>query len=255
MEDYLKDPDAKRRIVLTFDDGYRETFALISSFLIKNQVPATFFVTTSHLEDGQLLWFVYFNALCFENAYQEIVINEQGYQLTTKKERYKAWRMLIRLARDSGDAVGFSAEFTRNYPLPELITGKYLGLTGEQIAQFGGETMLRLGGHTHRHPFLDQISFRVQMDEMVKNRTLLEELSGKPVRYFAYPGGVYNEEALTAVRQVGFEAACAVKPHHLGADFRFEIPRVDIYSPSLLKLKLKVIGVGNAIQRLRKQNA
>lgn len=251
LADYLLAPEAKRRIVVTFDDGYRETFDLISPFLIENGVPATFFVTTSHLADGQLLWFVYFNALCFENAYQEIIIDGERYSLITEKQRYEAWRTLIRMARESGDAIRFSANFTLKYPLPDTVTRKYLGLTEDQIKQFGDVTPLNLGGHTHRHPYLDQISFQLQKDEMRKNKTILESLSGKPVKYFAYPGGVYNEDAVSAVRQVGFEAACAVQPRHLGEEDRFEMPRVDIYSASLMKLKLKVLGVGNILHRLR----
>ncbi len=237
-------------IAITFDDGYQRTFDLISPFLVKEEIPVTFFVTTSHLSDDQLLWFVYFNALCFEKTYPDITISGKIYLLNSEKNCYTAWRTLINLARHSGDAIAFSRNFSRDYPLPESIVQKYLGLTEKQISEIGKSPFLALGGHTHHHPYLNQISQKIQYQEMLQNKQILERLSGKPVEHFAYTGGVYNMQSITAAKEAGFHAAFAVNPRRLNAEPLFEIPRTDIYSPSLLKLTLKVTGIVNFARRI-----
>ena len=255
LNNYLKETHPHDKVTITFDDGYEKSFDLVSPFLLENQIPATFFVNTSHLQDGRLLWFVYFNALCFEKVYPEITIDGNIYLLDSQRACLFSWRSLISLARLSGDAIGFSRNYAKNYPLPDQIIEKYLGLTTEQLSSFGKQNLLELGGHTNSHPFLDHITPQEQVDEMEKNKQLLEDISSKPVDYFAYPGGIYDECSIMSVKKVGFTAACAVKPHYLSEESRFELPRVDIYSPALWKFKLKIFGVGDALQQMRSKFA
>jgi hypothetical protein len=44
------------------------------------------------------------------------------------------------------------------------------------------------------------------------------------------------------IKDLGFSAAFAIEPRGISKDNRFELPRVDIYSPSLLKFKVKALG-------------
>ena len=233
----------RKKIALTFDDGYRSTLELVLPFLEEQQIPATFFLTTAHLIKEELLWFVYFNALCFEDAYAELQIQNQPHPLSSKKSRLLAWRKLIDLARQSGDAIAFSTQFAQNYPLPGHIIHKYQGLTVDQIAALGKSELFEIGGHTHNHPYLDQISGSAQLVEILQNKGILEGISGKSLRFFAYTGGVYNAQSIEAVKKARFEAALSVIPRNFGSDPLYELPRIDIYSPSLMKLKLKVFGL------------
>ena len=248
LEEYLQvwketKSQKKRYAVLTFDDGYARTFALTAPVLQEEKVPATFFANTRNLDGKHLLWFVYFNALCSEQVYPRVKINGLTIPLDTEKNSLFAWRMLIRLARASTDARAFAEEYAQKYPLPEKTREKYAGLTSKQLAEIGGSPLFSLGGHTHSHPYLDQISFSEQTKEMSLNKNVLESLSGKPVPFFAYPGGVYNKDSIDAVHQVGFRAALAVSPKFLSSDLMDEIPRTDVYSPAIWKLQLKTLGV------------
>lgn len=240
LEEYLEEKGKGRRVsAITFDDGYQRTFDLVVDYLLDNQVPVTFFANTSHLEDGKLLWFVAINALCYERVYPQLEIEGQLYPLKTEKECQIAWRRLIKDARGSGDAIKFSTDLAGRYPLPAELIEKYIGLTSAQLSMIGASPYLSLGGHTHRHPYLDQIPPREQLSEMMQNKVILEKISGKPVPYIAYTGGVYNLDSIQAAKQAGFLAALAIKPIGLDTDPLFEVPRVDIYSPSMSKFALK----------------
>ena len=256
LEDYLalyqQNPGLCRgKAALTFDDGYARTYALAAPVLKEEGIPATFFTNTCNLNHG-LLWFVYFNALCSEGAYPALEISGGHYPLDTKRNSLRAWRTLIQLARSSPDARVFAEEFAGKYPLPAAVQEKYAGLTTEQLVEIGASRLFSLGGHTHSHPYLDQLEQAEQLEEMHLNKQILEEVSGKPVHYFAYPGGVYNLESISAARQVGFKAACAVIPSSLSSDPLFEVPRVGVYSPALWKLQVKTLGLVDLVRRGRK---
>ena len=255
LEEYLEifvyQTESLRKVVaLTFDDGYRSTYDLVSPYLNADRIPAAFFASTSHLEKEDLLWFVYFNALCFEKVYASLEIENRHYPLGTEKACGIAWRTLISLARESANAISFSYRYKERYPLPEHVSERYLGLTEEQIFNIGTAPNLELGGHTHRHPYLDQISGQDQLAEMQTNRQILEAVSSKVVRYFAYTGGIYDLSAIEMVKQAGFEAAFAITPKHLGEEPIFEMPRTDIYSSSLIKLSLKVSGMTGFLSKM-----
>lgn len=244
---------AKKKLALTFDDGYRAVFDLVSPFLEEEQIPATFFACTSHLQDGELYWFVYFNALCSEKVYPSILINGQKYSLTTKSTGLQAWRSLISQARQSGDSITFSKEFSKKYPLPDDVVNKYIGLNRDQIISIGKSGLFDVGGHTHRHPYLDLLPEEAQLSEMLINKNILHDLTGQSVDYFSYTGGEYNLQSISAVKTAGYKAAFAIQPKGLSNESAYEIRRVDIYSPSLLKLKLKLMAAGRTLNNFRKK--
>lgn len=241
---YRQDPELLgSKLAITFDDGYRSVVELVAPFLESHQIPATFFCTTRHFEKQDLLWFVYLNALCSEKSYDKISFEGRDYRLDRRKPALETWRMLIRKARESGDPIGFASGLAQKYPLPPQVIRKYEGVTEDQLIMISRSDVLSLGGHTHNHPYLDQLSLDAQIEEMVQNKQRLEKLSQTRVSLFAYTGGLYNQESLKAVRSVGYDAAFAVNSRNLGDDRMLEIPRTDIYSPSLLKLKLRVSGL------------
>lgn len=246
LKEYLSQPiSTNNDVVITFDDGYRKTIELVLPIIEAQGIPVTFFLNTSHLEDGNLLWFVYINALCFEKIYDSLQLGSTTYPLHTKKQCYLAWQTLINQARSSRDPISFSKNVAKNYPLPEAVTNAYMGVSEEQIAALGKSQLMDIGGHTHSHPYLNQLTMDQLLAEVRKNKQLLEYISQKEVHFFAYPGGVYDQRAIEAVKHVGFQAALAINPKNLGNETQFEIKRVGIYSPSILKLRFKMSGIVN----------
>lgn len=82
---------------------------------------------------------------------------------------------------------------------------------------------VELGAHTVSHPDLSILSRAACLDEMVASRTAIEELTGAPVRTFAYPFCRYGAEAVAAAAEAGFEAAVTCEGR--GGWRRFELKR------------------------------
>lgn len=254
LNDFLKireqGTSTRKLVALTFDDGLRSTFDRAYPLLQKRAVPATFFISTSHLKAGTLLWFSYLNALCFQGVYGAIEVKGRHMELTSQEHRIRARRLLGTMARASGNPKAFSDELAAAYPLTRSVAAEYEGMSSAQLSLFGKCDLLEAGAHTVNHPFLDQLSADKQEDEIVESKEQLMQLTGKRVRYFAYPSGDYNRETVRLLEAFGFEAAFATHQKRLGTNDRFEIVRVGIYSVSFPKFWLKAQGAASVAQRL-----
>jgi len=66
---------------------------------------------------------------------------------------------------------------------------------------------VELGAHTVSHPDLATLEYDGCLREMTESRRMLEEVTGGPVRTFAYPFCSYGPAAVAAARDTGFLAA------------------------------------------------
>lgn len=71
-----------------------------------------------------------------------------------------------------------------------------------------------VASHTLTHPHLVQCPPPAVLDEVTQDRRNLEALAGYPVRGFAYPYGVYNDEVVRALKSCGIVYARTVESTH-----------------------------------------
>lgn len=64
-----------------------------------------------------------------------------------------------------------------------------------------------LGSHTWDHHNVKQYAGNDWVKQVDKPTAELQEITGKPIRYFAYPFGLWNETALPELKKRGFAAA------------------------------------------------
>jgi peptidoglycan/xylan/chitin deacetylase (PgdA/CDA1 family) len=65
-----------------------------------------------------------------------------------------------------------------------------------------------VGGHTHSHPQLPRIGAEEIAAELARSTGILEELTGGPIRTFAYPYGLHDAASRAAARAV-YDASLA----------------------------------------------
>jgi len=61
--------------------------------------------------------------------------------------------------------------------------------------------------HTYDHPLLTRSRNIDWTEEIDKPKKLLEQITGKPVRYFAYPYGAWDERSIDELKRRGIKAA------------------------------------------------
>ena len=74
-----------------------------------------------------------------------------------------------------------------------------------------------IGAHTFTHPRLTSLTEAAARQEIIGSRSYLEDLTGRQMRSFCYPGGVFSPEHVHQVRDAGFTYARTVQRFALDA--------------------------------------
>jgi peptidoglycan/xylan/chitin deacetylase (PgdA/CDA1 family) len=112
--------------------------------------------------------------------------------------------------------------------------------TAEQLREMA-EAGVEVAGHTRTHANLGPIASRDALwDEIVGGAQDLEAITGRAVRYFAFPFGQYanlNSAAFGVCREAGFDAVCsAYGGFNFAHDDPFHIQRIAV-DDDLIRLK------------------
>jgi len=82
-------------------------------------------------------------------------------------------------------------------------------LTDKEIIELSKD--FEIGAHTMTHPRLTKVSKEEAQKEIVDSKKYLEQLTGKEIKSFCYPGGDYNKEVKDLVKEAGFNVARTTK--------------------------------------------
>ncbi len=142
------------------------------------------------------------------------------------------------------------------FPFTVFIYPKFIGqgsyaLTWNQIREMAEQGAL-IESHTLSHSFLtrarhrsvDDASYRKLLrDELVSSKEIIEEETGRDVRFLAYPYGDYNDEVAESTASAGYEAGltCDFGPVRQGSD-PFRMRRVVIRKDTTLDEFRRLLG-------------
>jgi peptidoglycan/xylan/chitin deacetylase (PgdA/CDA1 family) len=118
----------------------------------------------------------------------------------------------------------------------------------QELTKLGFE----LGSHTVSHPRLTTLSIQQALEELTNSKRFLEELTAATCRFFAYPFGSLNAQAVDLVRQAGFKAAFVTPTGPAVPDGAFSRHRIGVYRhDSALTFALKTSALyGKALRRV-----
>lgn len=87
------------------------------------------------------------------------------------------------------------------------VVGTAPYLTWNQIIEMDQSGLAEFGAHTVHHPNLPDLSQQAIVTEVTGSKKDLEDHLKKPVHWFAYPYGSYNNLIVQAVQSAGFSGA------------------------------------------------
>lgn len=222
-----------RSIVVTIDDGYKDSYTNILPILVELNISATFFIATEGISKGGLWKDLVIESI--RNTEFEYINDFEGVQsidLSTLEKRADFSRLLTR------DLKYLSAA-DRDKKIEDLYTklgkpeGNSVFLSESEIQSIVSENM-EIGAHTHRHPILLMESIEDARKEIISSKKLLEKITKNKVDHFAYPNGKYNvdfcEQHEQIVKEAGFSSGLTTDWGTLSdiESQRFRIPR---YTP------------------------
>jgi len=200
-----------RPLVVTFDDGYADNAKNAAPILKRLGLPATFFIATGFLDGGRMWNDTVIEAVRAATSPElDLAGMDLGtYDLSTTALRRQAVDQLIarlkylpsaqrnELADRLADKVG------ENLPCDLMM--------GAQDVRGLHQEGMEIGAHTVSHPILNRVPDQEARSEISLSRKHLEEITGAPVRLFAYPNGRPNEDFAhrhaRMARELGFDGA------------------------------------------------
>jgi peptidoglycan/xylan/chitin deacetylase (PgdA/CDA1 family) len=230
---------------ITLDDGYANNLTCAAPILEARGVPATVFIATGFLDGGRM-W----NDTVIESirrAGSELDLSGIGlgrFELPDATSRRSAARALIgslkylriedreRTVRSIAEIVG--QELPRDLMLSETQV--------KEIVRRGVD----VAAHTVSHAILTRVDEATARREISVSKSTLENLTGGPVRLFAYPNGHPGQDYLPMhvkiVREAGFIGAVSTVwgACHRGSD-RYQLPRLRPCESSALRFAARLL--------------
>jgi peptidoglycan/xylan/chitin deacetylase (PgdA/CDA1 family) len=226
-----------RKVVLTFDDGYRDNYELALPILRRHGVPAAFFLATGFLDRPAVPW------------WDELA----WIAKTSPKPSIDAGDWLVRDLPLTGDRRHAIAELARVYKsLPTDVAEDFVehcaeaagtgrcdpGLAREmwmtwQMAAELRDAGMTVGGHTETHPILARSDPDRQRREIEGCAARLRDELDVKMRFFAYPVGLrasFDEVTKRILADSGVRLAFSLYGGYRrrGDHDPFDVPRASI---------------------------
>jgi len=211
---------------ITFDDGYLDCLTHAAPVLKALDLPATFFVPTGGMADGQALWWDRAIAAVADTELSSVELPELGLagpvSLSALNRRASMVRILDALWAQPAAALPRAIDAL----VSKLVPGQSYRLATDARAPRMNPEQVRelaamgfsIGAHTVSHVDMRDLDRHAVDAELSASRQQLEAVLGTPVTTFAYPSGFHNEGLQTAVRAAGFECAVSTDRGINGAE-------------------------------------
>ncbi len=238
-------PHDRIRLLLTFDDGFRNNAEVVAPILRDHQVPALFFVSSRHAAPGRYLWFSHLQALEKSFPGDTLSFRGQTFEMSPAGRRQSIERLqAILLGLRPHPSAMYQALETELPHLEEFVSrrevsDRYAGMTAEQIAELSADPLFSIGAHTIDHPFLTRCESLEALHQIQGNQAWLEAVCGRRCDAIAYPSGDYDADVLDACSKAGFTRGYAVSTR-IDSSSPLEQARLGIYSTSTDVLGFKV---------------
>lgn len=248
----------KQKVLLTFDDGYKDMIVNVAPILNKLKLKGTFFLIGSVLKEKKIPLVNKIHLLLSQvNDTDKILelirykynkfIEEKIFNVSELVSFDIIYQKLAIKGRFDDEKTMFIKKFFQNYldeiianhlleqiyyklhcvNLEEIFDDYFLSIKDiQEMADYG----FSFGYHGYKHFHYGLKSYDEQKDDLMKTITVFKDLNiYNKYSSFCYPYGSYNPNTLNLLLEFGINYAftCEVRDFNQNSDSRLLIPRYD----------------------------
>jgi peptidoglycan/xylan/chitin deacetylase (PgdA/CDA1 family) len=236
--------------VVTFDDGYKDTYRNAYPILKKYRIPATVFLTTGHIGTGKLFWWDKVGYVIWKTESNTIDLGELGiHHLNSASSRLQMSNTVITTLKQFSikkrDELINGMVVSNGVDIPPNL-GEKLILSWDEIKEMS-KNGISFGAHTVSHPILSRLSLEAASKEILDSKKHIEKELGQEVTTFCYPNGEpgdFSGDIEGILKSNGFKCAITLSPAAFVSPTSriYELPRIP-GTTSFDKFKLVTSGL------------
>ncbi len=123
----------------------------------------------------------------------------------------------------------------RGIPFTLFIVTDYLDtdgyLTTQELRELAADPLVTVGSHGTSHALLTELPAQAQLREFAESKRVLQEITGKEIRLFAYSHGLYDRTTLELMKKHKLYDAAFIagggQTNLLSAMRRYRLPRAN----------------------------
>lgn len=228
--------DLKPRAIITFDDGYSNNYTVAYPILKHFNFPAIIFLTTGFIDSPEFFWFdkIIYSIQRTKRRTMDLQQNNLGIHNFISDDKAKRWdqidRLLSKLKEEEPTKREKIASEIIESLAPDLEKIEMLRLlNGHEISEMLAQGLIEFGSHTHYHEILTQLMPKEIRKTIESSIDAVFNLTGRKVRYFAYPNGNFNKAVVRELQKLEIEAAfTTIKRFWDSVCNIYEIPRLAV---------------------------
>lgn len=204
-------------VVVTFDDGYDDNHRVAYPILRELGVPATFFVSTRHIDSGRPFGYDWLMHMILRAPVRRLVLPELALDLpmpVTRSERRQLASRVLHRMKGYGDAIqsALIARLEHEWQLPRDAGHPDCRPMGWDALREMRAAGFEIGSHGVGHCMLATLSQEQLETELVESKAALERELGGSAILLSYPVGgdlAFDRRVIEATKAAGYHAACS----------------------------------------------
>ena len=209
-------PISPNAVVVTFDDGYDDNYRIAFPILRELGVPATFFVSTGHIDSGKPFSYDWLVHMILLTSAPRLRLPELNLDVPLPParagRRELAEHVLVTMKDLSAlDQCAMTARLEQEWQMSgDVAPDACRPMTWDQLREMQAAGF-DIGSHGVHHRMLAKLPRDDMIREVNESKATLDRELGPGVRMMSYPVGsdrAFDEQVVQATRNAGFQLGC-----------------------------------------------
>ncbi|MDI6451847.1 polysaccharide deacetylase family protein, partial [Anaerobaca lacustris] len=216
------EPFPRRSVVLMFDGGYADLLYTAQDVLRRLSLPAVAFVPTAHLLERRPRWYDELEDLLIAHRVTgqcELIVDHDVLRLSlhSSRDRFAAYTRLVSLLSRKSPLhqQDVLQQITRALSPDEGEADSHAVLDAQQLKRMDEGGDMCIGSSTHHHVDPDTLPPWERLQEIARNKEVLEEILGRSIPFFSCPFWAIHDppfESMALLWKLGFSFAFCNTP-------------------------------------------